>query len=335
MGEKWKKIPSRDGMWYMLSDQGNIYREREVWVDEKGTIRGKNAKNRKIHKEIRQYPVRIRFNKQTNCYEACITKKGSKIRSSKETPMHILVAENFVPKPANSVKMVIAFKDGDRKNYKASNLEWIRFENQWWVEQMRKPPEIKEHVQEHIKIYKIPDWCILYAKYTQYLKNRDKTKDIILGFMREEGLYCGLIKTGWDEKITKNKDGNYESIRYPYFMISDNDIEVVNHDKEKLGQQLRSPKHGYYPLRKNSAIMKRWMDRLTANDNFQILDVPSVMEYVVLHNAKKVKAGQREMYSRAFAMEGDDLYLRIQSQHPFEVSSEFIEAKGKEYLFNE
>lgn len=329
MTTKWVRIESSlPNTWYMLSNHGDIYREKKVLVDKAGNIRG-NDKTRKTFEQIRKYKVKKRFNKETGYYTVCISLNGS----CKEIALHRLVAEYFVPKPKSTLKLYVDFIDRDRTNVDASNLRWVESTHLWWVEAQRVEHIKEPGVEEHIKIFKVPDWCVLYAKYNQYLDNRRKTSEIVLGFMRENGLFCGLVKTGWDEKIVEKK-GECEVEKFPYFMISDKDPDVLKHDLDKLGTSARARQGDYYPIRKNSDIMRKWVNTLKAHDNFQILDVPSISDYIVLREGKTYKR-MKDMYSRAFAKEGDALYLRVQSQHPFDVSDELIEVQGKEYLFNE
>lgn len=332
MEEKWKKLLSNDpNEWYMLSDQGNIYKERVIYVDSSGKIRG-HCKDRKTFKQIKRYEIKKCFDENRGCYYVCISLKGSDKCCTHS--LHLLVAENFVPKPKTDRPLFVEFKDRNRLNPVASNLKWVRGSERWHTKLQNLPKIDRPRAINHVKIFKVPDWSVLYAKYTQYLKNRKKTSEIVLSFMRENGLYCGLVKTGWEEKIKKKGD-KYELVKYPYFLISDNDPDIIKHDLEKLGNSARRRIGEYYPLRKNSEIMHKWVNKLKANDNFQILDVPSTEGYVVLHDAEKTNVRMRNLYLRSFAMEGNDLYLRIQSQHPFDVSDELIEVKGKEHLFDD
>lgn len=331
--KRWKKLRSnKDNMWYMLSDEGDIYREMEVCVDTSGRLRSRKDTHRKLRTEIRKYKVNKRLDRQHGYYIVCVSLEG--YDECKEKLLHMLVAENFVEKPYEGITLYPEFIDGDKKNYKASNLRWVRGKEKWYYSTAHKPPKGTGYYEYREKIYKIPNDHILYKRYMDYLDNRSRTSEIVLSFMRDEGLFCGLVQTGWNDKI-KKKGEKYINEKVPYFMISDRNKKVLKHDLDKLGTAVCKPKNGYYPIASTSMVMKRWVEKLKERDGMDILDVPSIKEYITLIEEKKVIARMKGRYYKSFSMEGDNLYMMIGASCDFEVSDEFEEVKGKEHLFND
>lgn len=327
--KKWVKIPSaRDDMWYMLSSDGEIYREKEVWVDELGTIRGKKATNRKIHKEIRRYEVTRKMKDQG--YTVSLKLDN---RRSRQHYLHTLVAKYFLPeKPYKSY--VLKFIDGNRENVKASNLAWTKRdigeiqkkrneEYTEWKKRLNLDDSSDEgKAEKTVKVYKIPSWHILYAKYDAYLRNRQKTSELLLNFMRSHNLYSGLIKVGETED-TKMVKGESIKAMTPFFMFSDKDKAVIEHDLKVLGTDvLKHVKDGFYTIRRGSKTYNDWLNMLKANDNFKVLDVPDISEYVLIHGKNDQDRGK---ITKLFYMEGEDLYLRLECRFDFDVTDDFIE----------
>ena len=330
--KKWVKIPScRDDMWYMLSSDGEIYREKEVWVDELGVIRGKKATNRKIHKEIRRYKVTKKMKE-----EGYVVNLKLDNNPSKKHYLHILVAKYFLPeKPYKSY--VIKFVDGNEENVRASNLQWTKRslgeiqkkrneEYRAWKRRENIDYTDNKKKENTVKVYKIPSWHILYAKYDAYLKNRKQTFDLVLNFMRSHNLYSGLIKVGETED-TKMVKGERIKAMTPFFMFSDHNKAIVEHDLKVLGTDvLKKVKDGFYTIRRGSKTYNDWVNTLKVHDNFKVLDIPDISEYVLIHGKNDQDRGK---IAKLFYTEGDDLYLYLECKFDFDVTDDFIEKEVK------
>ena len=184
-----------------------------------------------------------------------------------------------------------------------------------------------------IKYYKIPKWHIVYAKYDQYIQNRKRTAELAFQFMRKHNLFCGLIRAGETEKI-KRKGDDYIQVINPYFMISDKDSRIIEHDKRILGVSLLKPTNdGYYPIRLNSPEMGDWKKILKDNENFKVLSIPDISEYVALLGKRK---GAKGYAKTDFYKDHEDLYVRISTLHEkMEVHEDFIECPEAEGYFKE
>lgn len=179
-----------------------------------------------------------------------------------------------------------------------------------------------------IKYYKIPEWHDLHAKYYNYLKNREKTKQMVIWFMKKHDLRSGLIQVKEEIKL-KKRNKVQEEVVCQCFMISDKDPNILKRDVEKLGVSLTRPtKDNFYPLRINSPIYHDWVDMLKKNDNFKILDIPCVKEYVIIDNKKEKK--DVGTFNKLFVNKDDDLYLRIESKNNFIANEDFIEITEKQ-----
>ena len=199
-----------------------------------------------------------------------------------------------------------------------------------------------------IKYYKIPKWHIVYAKYNQYLENRKRTAELAFMFMRKHGLYSGLIKAGEDKKVKKVGDDWVET-SLPYFMISDPDPLVLEHDRKILGTASLVPtRDKYYPIRRNSKFMEDWRAILKENDNFKVLSIPDLSEYIILtgkvyKNAHKMKeqsekgklALNRGCATTMFHKDGEDVYVKVEAPQTIETNGDFIECPEASKYFEE
>ena len=189
-----------------------------------------------------------------------------------------------------------------------------------------------------IKYYKIPKWHIVYAKYNQYLENRKRTAELAFLFMSRNRLYSGLIKAGEERKV-KKKGEEWCEVSSPYFMISDKDPMVLEHDRRVLGTAALIPtKDNYYPIRRNSKFMEDWMNILKENDNFKVLSIPDLSEYIILSgkvykNAHELKAQSKKRKlalnrgaaTTTFHKDGEDVYVRIEAPQDIKTNGDFIE----------
>lgn len=325
--EKWVTIQSYDPrLCYKLSSHGQFYREKIVYLDRRGRERA-NDGTRVVKKSIK------RIECQSSIFRNEIYVYINTTGKSRRILLASLIKKYFMEKPAKT-GYYIEFIDGDSTNVTVDNMRWCKRE---WSKMpnrdknMKEYLKIKKSMEKTTKIYKIPDWHILYAKYDQYLKNSVKAKSLILSFMQKHNLYSGLVKIGNETINTMNK-GKKVTMISPYFMFNDKDPDILDHDIKLIGDQVIK-KNGYYSLRRKGSLMKEWKEILKKNDNFQILDIPNISEYIAV---KKDDTEHTEGYSnvvRTFAKEGDDLYLKIVSYYPIKVVDDFIEVEGKEGLF--
>lgn len=196
-----------------------------------------------------------------------------------------------------------------------------------------------------IKFYKIPDWHDIYALYENYLKNREKTKMLVLKFMKKYNLHSSYVIVGYDIKKGMKK-GEQTLEEVPFFRFKDNDPKIEERDKRTLNHinrklieknksrsgdaYVKKDSDDFYGIRKNSAVMTEWISLLRNYDNFKILDVPSIMSYLIFNEKDKTVRIQK-----VFEKHGDDLYLGIISNRDFIVSNDFIEIdekKASEYF---
>lgn len=318
---KWVKIQSRfPYMWYMLSDEGEIYREMIIYVDYNGHLSGRNPKYFKAgtHPIIKKYKVSKFFSKRHNCYKVKLNIcKNSK--EPKKISLHVLLAKYFLPPPNIDGEIKVKFIDGDPRHCVASNLEYI---------------SVKEYLKElsraHIAIYKIPKDHELYESYQKYLKNRHELSGIVFQFMRENNLFSGQVMAGYKEEIVKKGD-QYVTEKNMYFMISDKDPDILKHDLSILKDSLKKENNGFYPLKLRSKYMEKWIETMKKK-NFKIQNLPSIKEYIELKE-ENVYSTLKNRYWHSYAMEGEDLYLRVQSAHSFTLDERFKKTTGKEYLF--
>lgn len=193
-----------------------------------------------------------------------------------------------------------------------------------------------------VKFYKIPDWHELYALYENYLKNRAKTKILVIKFMKKHGLNCSYVKVGYDIRQGMKK-GEQILEDTPFFKFKDNDPKVEESDKRKLyklNSKLKNDNltrcgvpytikdnEGFYGLRKNTPFMKVWEMLLVKNDNFQMIEVPDVLPYIIFNGRGRVQ--------KLFEKHNEDLYLCLISSRDFIVSKDLIEItekKASEYF---
>lgn len=191
-----------------------------------------------------------------------------------------------------------------------------------------------------MKFYKIPDWHDIYALYENYLKNREKTKMLVLKFMKKYNLHSSYVMVGYDIKKGMKK-GEQTLEEVPFFRFKDNDPKIEERDKrtlnranKKVGKEymkhrdndayVKKDSNSFYGIRKNSPIMIEWTSLLRSYDNFKILDVPNIMSYLIFNEKDKTVRIQK-----VFEKHGDDLYLCIICNRDFIVSEDFIEIKEK------
>ena len=312
-------------MWYMLSDEGEIYREKIIYVDHNGHLSGRNPKYfvKATHPVIKKYKVSKLFSKQHNCYKVRLNICDDG-KESKKISLHVLLAKYFLPpKPNDGQIYVLKFIDGNSRNCVASNLQWkSSVENRKEISDKKFPL--------HIGIYEVPKDHPIYEEYGEYLENNDRLSQLVFQFMKENNLFCGLVRTGFELKTKKIKD-KYVMIDCPYFMIKDNDPDILKHDLEVLKGSLKKEEQGFYPIALKSKYMDKWVKKIQ-KENFKIKSVPSIKEYITLHEISK-KSIENGRYYHSFAMEDDKLYMRIQTLNPFDLSGDFTKVSGKEYLF--
>lgn len=322
--ERWKKIPSNSpDRWYMISDLGNIYMEKVLYYDEAGRTRGKSCTNRKIHPEIKRIDLKKTLNKKLGSYEVRVMLEGD--TRDRSVALHWLVAEAFVERPMSSEKQWVVFKDGNRMNPAASNLKWIDCKDR------KDLKTVGRYTAVQSGIYEVSPASMLYYEYQKFLNNKAKTAEIVLDFMKREGLQCGLVKVGWENTIKKTGD-KLTTVKAPYFCINDRDPAVFEHDIEQLGDQVRKArKNGFRMINRTSPTMKRWLETLEEKQ-FEIMDEPSLEDFITLHDVDEDKEPEW-LYSKAFRMENGNLYVKIDSDVEFDVGPELTPVKGKEYLF--
>lgn len=106
-GERWKDVEGYEG-YYAISSLGRVRSySRLVWCERD-----------QINKRRRE---RILRQKVTRCGYLNISLFLNKIH--KECPAHVLVAKAFIPNPKN--KPQVNHKFGDKKDNRASSLEWM------------------------------------------------------------------------------------------------------------------------------------------------------------------------------------------------------------------
>lgn len=322
--ERWKKIPSNSpNRWYMISDLGNIYMEKVLYYDEAGRRRGKSCTNRKIHPEIKRIDLKKTLNKKLGSYEVRVMLEGD--TRDRSVALHWLVAEAFVERPMSSEKQWVVFKDGNRMNPAASNLKWIDCKDR------KDLKTVGRYTAVQSGIYAVSPASMLYYEYQKFLDNKVKTAEIVLNFMKREGLQCGLVKVGWENTIKKTGD-KLTTVKAPYFCINDRDPAVFEHDIKQLGNQVRrGRRNGFRMINRRSPTMKRWLETLEEKQ-FEIMDEPSLEDFITLHDADEDKEPEW-LYSKAFRMENGNLYVKIDSDVEFDVGPELTPVKGKEYLF--
>lgn len=322
----WVKIQSKfPYMWYMLSDEGEIYREKIIYVDYNGHLSGRNPKYFKpgTHPIIKKYKVSKFFSKQHNCYKVRLNIFDDS-KESKKISLHVLLAKYFLPpKPEDGKEYILKFIDGNSRNCVASNLQWKSA-----IENLKDISDKKFPL--HIGIYEVSENHPVYKEYQEYLKNNSRLSQLVFQFMKENNLFCGLVKAGFEQKIKKRKD-EYVTVAYPYFMIKDEDPDVLKHDLDILKDSLKKEEKGFYPIALKSEYMSKWVNKLQ-KENFKIKNVPSIKEYITLHKIKKGSLNDGKYY-HSFAMENGELYVRIETVNPFDLTDDFIQASGKEYLF--
>ena len=322
--ERWKKIPSNSpDRWYMISDLGNIYMEKVGYYDEAGRRRGKSCKYRKIHPEIKRIDLKKTLNKKLGSYEVRVMLEGD--TRDRSVALHWLVAEAFVERPMSSEKQWVVFKDGNRMNPAASNLKWIDCKDRKDLKTVGRWTAVQSG------IYAVSPASMLYSEYQKFLNNKAKTAEIVLDFMKREGLQCGLVKVGWENTIKKTGD-KLTTVKAPYFCINDRDPAVFEHDIEQLGDQVRKARrNGFRMINRTSPTMKRWLETLEEKQ-FEIMDEPSIEDVITLRDVDEDKEPEW-LYSKAFRMENGNLYVKIDSDVEFDVGPELTPVKGKEYLF--
>ena len=322
--ERWKKIPSNSpDRWYMISDLGNIYMEKVGYYDEAGRRRGKSCKYRKIHPEIKRIDLKKTLNKKLGSYEVRVMLEGD--TRDRSVALHWLVAEAFVERPMSSEKQWVVFKDGNRMNPAASNLKWIDCKDRKDLKTVGRWTAVQSG------IYAVSPASMLYSEYQKFLDNKAKTAEIVLDFMKREGLQCGLVKVGWENTIKKTGD-KLTTVKAPYFCINDRDPAVFEHDIKQLGDQVRrGRRNGFRMINRRSPTMKRWLETLEEKQ-FEIMDEPSLEDFITLRDVDEDKEPEW-LYSKAFRMENGNLYVKIDSDVEFDVGPELTPVKGKEYLF--
>lgn len=91
--ESWKDIVHYEGL-YEISDHGNVRRKQN---------------HKPLKPDSRKYPT------------VDLSKNGQHHRQA----IHRLVALHFIPNPDPRTKLEVNHKDGDTKNNRADNLEWV------------------------------------------------------------------------------------------------------------------------------------------------------------------------------------------------------------------
>lgn len=329
MEKKWVKIPyEKDNSWYMLSNYGDIYKEREAFFDKKGRRRSKKSnENRKLYKTTVKYDISKYLDDRGYIRVIMFTRQFF---------LHRLVAQYFIPNEKNYP--FVKIKNGNKEDIRSDNLQWVTHSefNQttyqiraWQRYKAGLPPA--EKIETRVKIYEVPKSHSIYKEYMEYLDNRSKTSELAFQFMRRNGLFSGMIKTGYEKKENR-RNRRYDTIETLYFHIYDKDPAILQHDIDKLGLSvLKKPIDGYYGIRKNSTIMQDWKNTLMYNNDFKIMDVPSIKDYVTLHDTK-TSVFKRNTFAKSFVMHKKKLYVRIESEHKFD-AYEFEEVQHKEHLF--
>lgn len=159
---------------------------------------------------------------------------------------------------------------------------------------------------EYKEYYKVPSWSELYSDYLGYLNNQKELMSILTEFRKNEGIKCELFNVfnGKGGKIAIGIGSKHE--------------DRIAYDMDRI--PLKKEKGGMYPIHKGSKIYKRFIKFLKSHDNFEILNEPSIYDYIVFDNNGTSKAKYKKKYIRA----GNELYLYIESKTPFIVSEDFI-----------